>query len=234
MTAPLYARDPAPLDLLRADPGRPILLAHGQVLTRDATLGDWADADVLVGGTVIVGVGPGLVSAAEDDGMVVIDCRGCVVMPSGTDSRPRLTPGEPATIAVYRLSDPDCASLKPAVDRPGHLDLLLIDGTLAMWGGVAIPGMTMPEQGVSLRLVEVANDAPQLGLWSDERGFLRQRLLPNGRYVEARGEREDAYRGRFWIDGDRIDYLDDEGFWAFGIFVNDQLHHAGYILEKTL
>ena len=233
MSAAIYTRDRAPLDTIEAEPDRPILLARGQVLTRDAALGDWADADILLGGAQVVGVGPGLDSAADDDGMVVIDCRGCVTMPSSADGRARLTPGEPATVAVYRLADPAIASAEPAVGRPGHLDILFVDGKPVIWGGVPVDEATAPEPAPRLALDDVADDAPQLGLWSDERGFLRQRLLLGGRYDEARGTRESAYRGRFWIDGDRIDYLDDEGFWAFGLFVGDRLEHAGYVLRRT-
>ncbi|MBC7769378.1 MAG: Atu4866 domain-containing protein [Phycisphaerales bacterium] len=233
MSAPVYIRDDAPREAMRAEPDRAILLAHAQVLTRDATLGDWADADILLGGSQVVGIGPGLESAAEDDDMVVIDCRGCLAMPRSADGRARLIPGEPASVAVYRLADPEIASAKPAAGRPGHLDLLFIDGKLVIWGGVPVEGVAQSETSPRLALIDVADDAPQLGLWSDDRGFLRQRLLPSGRYDEARGERESAFGGRFWINGDRIDYLDDDGFWALGVFVEDRLEHAGYVLRRT-
>lgn len=233
MSTSIYAREGGSLAAVRSEPERPVLLAHGQVLTRDATIGDWADADVLLGGGLVVGVGPGLESAADDDGMIVVDCRGCVVVPSGSDGAARLAPGEPATSAVYRLADPETAPAEPMADRPSHLDILLIDGKLVFWGGVPVEGVTLSEPAPRLKLVDVADDAPQLGLWSDERGFLRQRLLPGGCYDEARGERESAYRGRYWIDGDRIDYLDDNGFWAFGFFVENRLEHAGYVLRRT-
>ncbi|GIJ79026.1 protein Atu4866 [Micromonospora phaseoli] len=36
----------------------------------------------------------------------------------------------------------------------------------------------------------------------------------------------------FWIDGDRIVYRDDLGFWAYGRFVDGVLHHAGYVLRR--
>jgi hypothetical protein len=55
---------------------RPILLTGGTVITMDPRLGDWEQADVLIGGSVIVGVGPGLLTAADDDNMNVIDCAG--------------------------------------------------------------------------------------------------------------------------------------------------------------
>lgn len=216
-----YTRDNGPLDAIHDEPDRPILLANGCVLTRDATLGDWADADVLIGGGVIAGIGPGLVNAAEDDGMIVVDCSGCVVMPSDAG---RLTSAEAGDIAVCRIIDPDDSSSEPTSDRPSHIDIVFAAGRPVTWAGAALDG----EQPSSSRLslIEVAPDDPRIGLWSDERGWLRQRLLPNGRYDEARGERESAYQGRYWIDGDRIDYLDDLGFWAFGTFSGDRLDHA--------
>lgn len=224
-----YRRDREPLDAIRRAPDRPILLANGCVLTRDVTLGDWADADVLIGGGVIVGIGPGLVNATDDDGMIVIDCGGCVVMPAGAA---RLTPAEAADIAVCRITDPDDVPNGPKPNRPNHIDILLAAGRPVTWGGAALAGERQPSPA-RLSLIAIAPDDPRIGLWSDERGWLRQRLLPDGRYDEARGERESAYQGRYWINGDRIDYLDDLGFWAFGTFSGDRLDHAGYTLRRS-
>ncbi|GAB7039118.1 MULTISPECIES: Atu4866 domain-containing protein [Catenuloplanes] len=69
------------------------------------------------------------------------------------------------------------------------------------------------------------------GVWVDRTGWLRQYLLPEGRYDETRGGREHAYTGRYWRDGSRIDYLDDSGFYAFGEFIGDELHHAEYVMR---
>ncbi|PTQ07851.1 hypothetical protein CLG96_17100 [Sphingomonas oleivorans] len=69
-------------------------------------------------------------------------------------------------------------------------------------------------------------------MWVDESDFVRQELLPGGRYDEARGDRRSAYRGAYWIQGERIIYLDDLGFWAFGEFKDGQLHHAGYRFSR--
>ncbi len=79
-----------------------------------------------------------------------------------------------------------------------------------------------------------SNVAPHgfAGLWVTEDGEIRHELLPNGRYVEARGRREAAYRGRYWIDGRRILYLDDSGFEADGRFEGDRLHHAGMVMRR--
>ena len=71
-----------------------------------------------------------------------------------------------------------------------------------------------------------------LGLWSTADGHVRQELRRDGRYVEARGSRESAYTGRYEIDGDHIDYLDDSGFTADGTFVDGVLHHAGMVMRR--
>jgi hypothetical protein len=74
---------------------------------------------------------------------------------------------------------------------------------------------------------------PYVGIWVTADGRIRHELLPNGRYDEARGTRESAYRGRYEISGNRIAYWDDTGFTADGVFVSpDILHHAGMILHR--
>jgi len=70
------------------------------------------------------------------------------------------------------------------------------------------------------------------GVWVDRAGRLHQELLPDGRYDETRGGRRHAYTGRYWADGDRIDYLDDSGFYAFGSFVGDELYHAEFVMRR--
>ncbi|MFD4029422.1 hypothetical protein ACFWVP_02520 [Streptomyces sp. NPDC058637] len=90
--------------------GRPLLLTGGTVITGNPLLGGRRDADALIGGTVIVGVGPGLLTAAGEDRMIVIDCTGTLVLPAATDfTTPRtsasLTLGQAADIAVLRLAD---------------------------------------------------------------------------------------------------------------------------------
>ncbi|MDO1582268.1 Atu4866 domain-containing protein [Rhizobium oryzicola] len=74
---------------------------------------------------------------------------------------------------------------------------------------------------------------PYSGLWITGDGHIRHELLPNGRYVEARGHRERAYQGRYEIHGNHIDYKDDTGFTADGEFQNDILYHAGMILIRA-
>ena len=72
-----------------------------------------------------------------------------------------------------------------------------------------------------------------LGMWVTGDGQIRQELLPNGRYDEARGTRKSAYQGRFEIRGNEIFYWDDKGFTADGTFVSsDELHHGGMVFYR--
>ena len=49
-------------------------------------------------------------------------------------------------------------------------------------------------------------DHPYVGMWVTADGAIRHELLPNGRYDEARGNRQSAYQGRYEVKGDHIDY----------------------------
>ena len=74
---------------------------------------------------------------------------------------------------------------------------------------------------------------PYIGMWVTADGRIRQELLPNGRYDEARGTRKSAYQGRYEVRGTHIDYWDDTGFTADGTFVSlDELHHGGMIFHR--
>jgi hypothetical protein len=73
---------------------------------------------------------------------------------------------------------------------------------------------------------------PYVGMWVTADGHIRHNLLPNGRYDEARGNRESAYQGRYEVRGDDIFYWDDTGFTADGKFVDGVLYHAGMILYR--
>ncbi|MEU4559452.1 Atu4866 domain-containing protein [Actinoplanes sp. NPDC023936] len=210
-------------------PGRPLLLTGGTVITGNPLMGDWERADVLIGGSVIVGVGPGLLTAAGDDNMIVIDCAGTLVLPSAPDFTGRgtgatLTPGADADIAVLRLDDAPDTPQGPVPARGSHLDLLISGGRVTVWDGRPVE----KDETAAPDDLPTDADTPYRGMWVDENDFVRQELLPDGRYDEARGDRASAYQGRYWITGDRIDYLDDLGFWAFGTFQDGELHHAGY------
>jgi hypothetical protein len=73
---------------------------------------------------------------------------------------------------------------------------------------------------------------PYIGMWVTSDGHIRQELLPNGRYNEARGTRESAYQGRYEVRGNKVDYWDDTGFTAVGEFVDGVLHHGGMLFYR--
>jgi Agrobacterium tumefaciens protein Atu4866 len=73
---------------------------------------------------------------------------------------------------------------------------------------------------------------PYIGLWVTQDGKIRHELRMDGRYVEARGTRENAYLGRYEVNGDHIDYWDDTGFTADGDFRDGVLYHAGMVLTR--
>ncbi|MGW6459727.1 Atu4866 domain-containing protein, partial [Streptomyces sp. NPDC055078] len=222
-------RDDTVLRQIRDFRGRPLLLTGGTVITGNPLMGDWQQADVLIGGPLVVGVGPGLLTAAEDDNMIVIDCAGTVVLPSGADlsgsgGHRTLTPGESADITVLRLADAPGTPAGAVPARGTHLDVVITAGEVRRWNGLPLaPEAT--DTAAAERLPTSDAHHPYTGMWVDENGFVRQELLPGGRYDEARGDRQSAYQGRYWINGNRIDYLDDLGFWAFGEFQGDTLHH---------
>ncbi|WP_077963563.1 Atu4866 domain-containing protein [Ensifer adhaerens] len=75
-------------------------------------------------------------------------------------------------------------------------------------------------------------DHPYVGMWVTGDGRIRQELLPNGRYDEARGNRKSAYQGRYVVTGNHIDYWDDTGFTADGAFIDGVLHHGGMVFYR--
>jgi len=70
------------------------------------------------------------------------------------------------------------------------------------------------------------------GMWVTKDGYIRHELLSNGRYDEARGNKQSAYQGSYTITGNHIDYKDDTGFSADGDFKDGVLHHGGYLFYK--
>jgi hypothetical protein len=87
-------------------------------------------------------------------------------------------------------------------------------------------------QVATAEATDAATDHSYVGMWVTEDGRIRHELLPNGRYVEARGTREGAYEGRYEVTRNHIEYWDDTGFTADGDFINGVLHHAGMILYR--
>ena len=71
-----------------------------------------------------------------------------------------------------------------------------------------------------------------IGMWVTDDNRVRHNLLSNGRYDEARGDRESAYQGKYWVKGNHIEYKDDTGFTADGDFKEGILYHGGMVLHK--
>ena len=80
--------------------------------------------------------------------------------------------------------------------------------------------------------VATPNAHSYLGMWVTKDGHIRQELLPDGRYDEARGTTQSAYTGRYTINGNHIDYVDDIGFTADGEFRGGVLYHGGYVFYR--
>ena len=222
--------------------GKPVLYAGAKVLTLDSVVGDMLHADVLIGGATVVGVGPGLRTAAEDDGMYIVECGGTTIVPAVVDHLAMhglrsarneragtLAPGMPATFAVLptELAADLGAAVETMVRHPEQVLAFVADGIAQTWNGRALH-----ERATGDDVLRDPSDSPYLGMWIDETDFLHQELTADGRYDETRGGRRNAFQGRFWIEGDRIDYLDDLGFWAFGEFRDGVLFHAGYVLRR--
>lgn len=187
---------------------------------------DTAVGDLSVQGSTIVS------DADRATAPTVIDARGSSVVPLFVDTvfaAPEppaadafdLIPGNPATFAVIDRQVGPEEIRNMLVVRPERLRAVVVDGSVIVRDGRAV----RPEgAGVS------ATD-PRLAAWTDPRRDMTQFLTADGRYSETRSGRRNAWTGRFWIDGARITYLDDTGFWAFGQFHGRQLHHAGFVLE---
>ena len=88
-------------------------------------------------------------------------------------------------------------------------------------------------QSIQAKESNVQPNHGYVGMWVTDDGRVRHELLPNGRYVEARGTRERAYEGRYEVTGAHIEYWDDTGFTADGDFVDaNTLHHGGMVLRR--
>jgi len=225
---------------------RPLLFGNARIITTDPLIGDFERGDVLLGGSRIVGIGPGLLSAADDDGAIVIDCAGHVIVPgmidiaqligtgpAGYRAPGAIVPGHPASFAVL----PDVVGERAAdiltrfLSAPSSARAGVVDGVVVRWDGKNVTPGAAPVQASAASPDAVP--AHRLGTWIDENGFVHQHLSADGRYDETRGGREHAYQGSFWINGNRIDYRDDLGFWAFGEFTGDTLEHAGYTFHRA-
>jgi len=73
-------------EIVSNDAGRPVLFTNARVLTMDPLIGTMTGADVLLVGALLVGVGPGIITAAQDDNAIVVDCTGLTVVPAVVDT----------------------------------------------------------------------------------------------------------------------------------------------------
>lgn len=226
---------------------RPLLFANASVITTDSLINNFEKADVLLGGSRVVGIGPGLLTAADDDGAIVIDCANIVIVPTVIDMaqlsalRPHndraptaIAPGNSATFALLHAitGESPAETCRRFLKDPEAVLAILVDGTVTRWNGQLLEE-DEPPRGETLTPTASNMPRERLGTWIDQNDFVHQHLSADGRYDETRGGREHAYQGRFWINGDRIDYRDDLGFWAYGEFVGDTLQHAGYTFHRS-
>lgn len=110
--------------------------------------------------------------------------------------------------------------------KPLTAALLIIAGLIPAQTGYAQMASHPQESAAS------EQTHPYIGMWVTGDGYIRQELLPNGRYDEARGARQRAYQGRYEVRGTHIDYWDDTGFTADGEFIDGVLHHGGMIFYR--
>lgn len=134
-----------------------------------------------------------------------------------------LIPGQRATFAVIRGRVSSTQITQMLVVQPRDLVAVVIAGEIIVYNGA-------PRRPAGADDLSATADL-RLGAWTDTRRNMTQYLTPDGRYTETRNGRCNAYTGRFWLTEDRITYLDDTGFWAFGQYHRGVLHHAGYVLS---
>ncbi len=224
---------------------RPLLFANARIITGDSLIGDFDRGDVLLGGSRVVGIGPGLLTAADDDGAIVIDCADHVIVPSVVDttqlrglspksfrSPTAIAPGNPAGFAILPAvsGESESAVLRRFLAAPDTALTVVVDGDIVLWDGHPVD---VTGRAADTEIAHTASPDQYLGTWIDENDFVHQHLTADGRYDETRGGRPHAYQGSYWITDDRIDYRDDLGFWAFGEFKDGVLHHAGYTFHRS-
>lgn len=136
-----------------------------------------------------------------------------------------LVPGNPATFAVVRRPVSAAQVRTMLVVDPTDLVAVYVHGHLEARDG-------RPTRPAGQDVADPTVAATWVGTWHDAGRGLQQHLRPDGRYSETRGGRVDAFTGRYWVHRDRITYLDDSGFWAFGQLVGAVLHHAGFVMTR--
>ncbi|WP_432507530.1 Atu4866 domain-containing protein [Kineococcus arenarius] len=146
-------------------------------------------------------------------------------LPPDRRGRYDLLPGNPATFALVRRPVTEAQVRAMLVVNPPDLLAVWVAGHLEAWHG-------KPTRAAGEDVADPAVRAAWVGTWQDPGRGLLQHLRPDGRYSETRGGRADAYTGRYWVREDRITYLDDCGFWAFGQLLDGVLHHAGFVMTR--
>ncbi|GDY71185.1 hypothetical protein SAV31267_006700 [Streptomyces avermitilis] len=143
--------NPKALDeILSNEEGRPVLFTNARILTMDPLIGAMVGADILSVGSLIVGVGPGIVTAAEDDNAIVVDCTGMTIVPAVVDTvalaggRGRhsehvatLTPGNTPDFLVVpdELADDVPGAVATLLSRPEQVRALVAAGRPVLWAG---------------------------------------------------------------------------------------------------
>jgi len=94
-----------------------------------------------------------------------------------------------------------------------------------LWAGTDAPAGHRPRGGHPGRTGPDRQPAGRV--WIDVKDFLHQELMPTAATTRPGAAAPTPTRAGTGINGDRIDYLDDLGFWAYGEFQGDELHHAG-------
>ncbi|GGT02265.1 hypothetical protein GCM10010254_23390 [Streptomyces chromofuscus] len=162
----------------------------------DPLIGTMTGADLLFVGSLLVGVGPGIITVAEDDNAIVVDCTGMTLAPAVVDTvalaggRGRrseyvatLTPGNITDFLVVpdELAADVPSALATLMYRPEQVRSLVAAGRPVLWAGTDVPGRaTAPESGIPA--AEDPTGSPRAGIWIDKTDFLHQELTADGRY----------------------------------------------------
>ncbi|HYD86685.1 MAG TPA: Atu4866 domain-containing protein [Vitreimonas sp.] len=72
-----------------------------------------------------------------------------------------------------------------------------------------------------------------VGLWKSASGYFGRKLLPDGRFVEMRGERRNASEGNYRVEGARIAFENDAGGVIGGAFRDGALIYKGMTFYKV-
>ncbi|MBB3521897.1 Atu4866 domain-containing protein [Rhizobium sp. BK456] len=106
-----------------------------------------------------------------------------------------------------------------------------LTGTAIGWA--AADGLNAGQSVRQQTSEDMMQQHPYVGMWVTDDGRVRHELLADGRYDEARGSRESAYRGRYEVTGSHMEYWDDTGFTADGDFADgNTLHHGGMVFRR--